>query len=181
MLGQLDRGQLARRADVEGREVLLRFERALAPAQVRDGGAAEDVLGVFGSTAAGRGVERVDGDAFVCRDATARLEDGAVCERVFGRATAVDLRARVGREVEAVRGEATDVADGVRARGDGLRLQSLKLGPAARRKFVRHNAAHVVFERDDVDDRQSAARVREDFQTTAVRLLVEADGASLFV
>ena len=181
VLGRLNRGKLARRSDVEGREVFACFERALAPAQVRDGRAAEDVLGVLCSTTAGRGVERVNGDALVCGDATARLKDGAVCERVLGRATAVDLRARVGREVEAVCGEATDVADGVCARGDGLRLQRFNFRPAARRKLVRHDAAHVVFERDDVDDRQSAARVREDFEATAVRLLVEADGASLLV
>src|SRR5438309_1682032 len=81
-------GGLARRADGEGREVLAGFARALAPATIWDGRAADNVLGVFGASAAGRGVERVDGDALVGGDAPARLTDGAVGERVLGGAPA---------------------------------------------------------------------------------------------
>ena len=176
VFGALQFGRHARGADGEGREHEARLDCALAGAQVGDGLAAEDVFGVLGASAAGRGVEGVDGAAVEGGDEAARLRDGAVGQGVLGGAPAVDLRARVGRQVEPRGAVAPEVADGVGARGDGLRLEGFELRPAARRQLVGDDAAHVVFEPDDVDDCQRALRVGEDFEPAAVGLLVEADG-----
>ena len=114
------------------------------------------VLDVLGASA--RGGEEVGDDrrAVVGDDLAARLGDRLVGRGLLGRDAAVDLRARVGVEVEA--GARLHRRDRVGARRHGLRLQ--RLDRPRRRRLVRHHAAQVGVERERVDRVDAGERAR---------------------
>ena len=104
------------------------------------------------------------GVAVVGDDLAAGLRDRLVGRGHLGRDAAVDLRARVGVEVEA--GARLHGRDRVGAGRHGLRLQRLER-PRGRR-LVRHHAAQVGVQRQRVDGVDAGERARREVDRAAV-------------
>ena len=163
-------GRSARpRAREGGRRELAALDRD----EVRRRLADEDVLDVFGPAAAGRDEESVRESPAGGENEAAGRVHRAIRQRVLRRETGVGLAFSRAAQVVAFRLELAAVRERVRARRDGLRLQRFDLVVAFGSHLRRDDPVEVLVEVQAIDDVQRAARIRENEEAAAVRLLLE--------
>ena len=124
---------------------------------------------IYGDAYADTLLSEADVNYQLAFDDAARFHNGLRSHPAFRRKALINLRADGRQQIETLRAELIDIGDGVSARRDRLRLLRFD---GRQPEFVRHDAEQIIFQRHDVDDRQSAARIDENLDFPAIRFAV---------
>ena len=135
----------------------------------------KNVLRIFGASAAGRTIERVDWLTIVCGHCAACFHHSLRGERLLTSGAHIDLTRVACADIVVLIFVLTHVAHDVRTCCDGLRFQRFQFGERRRTELVGNNSLQVLLERQFIDNGERVPRISEHFKNAAVALAFELD------